>query len=188
MQPPRPSKNGKVGEVRDLVQEVSVGSTTSSTIGLVSAVLAGFLGGRLASYIEPQSGADKTRPLDEVRARRLWIVNDRNEVCGGFQVGEGSASTHVTLWMKTPGEGKPSASLWVDELEGTPEAALMLISENGADHVPGKLMLRCGSGNPTAFLGHGDGAARRTILLGSESPESTSALSREFAGTKATWP
>ncbi len=165
-----------------------MGSMTSSTIGLVSAMLAGFLGGRLGSFLEPQSGKEKSRPVDEVRTRRLVLVNENNEVCGGFEVGDGSASTRVTLWMKTPGEGTPSATLFVNELEGSPEAMLMLTSEEGPKHVPGKLLLHCGSGNPTVFLGQGDSAARRTILLGSESPDSTSALTREFAGTKATWP
>jgi len=115
-------------------------------------------------------------------------VNEKDEICGGFEVGEGSASAHVTLWMRSPSKGGPSAMLGVEELEGTPVAHLMLTSEDGATHVPGKLSLRSGSGNPTATLIRGEGATRQTILLGSESREASPVLSRDIAGTKTTWP
>jgi len=150
---------------------------TSSSVLLVGALAAGFCGGRAA-----------TRTQEEVRAQRLLIVDAKGEVRGRFEVGDGSASSHVTLWMGGPGGKGPSATLWIDELEGTPEAALMLTSENGATHAPGKLLLRSGSGLPSAGLSHGEGAAREFILLGSETLDTTSALSFDVAGKKTTWP
>jgi hypothetical protein len=163
-------------------------STTSSALGLVGALCAGFLGGRVGSSPQDPSKQQAAPIQSEVRARRLLLVNERDEICGGFGVGEGSQSSFVTLWMRTRGDGGPSVLLGIDELEGTPEARLMLTSEDGAAHVPGKLSLRSGSGIPTVALIHGDGETRQFIVLGSESSEAGPALSRELAGVKTSWP
>ena len=163
-------------------------SVSSSSLCVISAVLAGYCGGLAASRTEKSDARKATLSLDEVRARRIFIVDEKDNVCGGFQVDEGSASPHVTLWLKRSDGDGPSASLSIGELEGTPEARLMLVSANGSSQPKGRLSLRSTTGVPSVSLNSGAGATQQTILLGSETTDSTVALSREIAGAKATWP
>jgi hypothetical protein len=165
-----------------------VGSAATSFLCLISAVIAGFCGGRAGSRADSSAAQQTTQTLDEVRVRRLVIVDADDQVRGSFEVGQGSASTRVTLWMGGPGGNAPSVTLSIDQLEGTPEARLMLISEDATTHSAGRLLLRSTFGLPSVGLSHGDGADREVLVLGSETLESASALSYEAGGTKSSWP
>ena len=167
-----------------------MGSVRSSTVCMISASIAGFCGGRAAA---PSDARGAAPALDEVRTRRLVIVDDQGEERGHFEVGQGSASSHVTLWMGGPDQKGPSATLWIDELEGTPTASLLLRSEyrehGGMTPSTGRLSLRCTSGLPSATLTSAGGSARGSIsLLGPRSDGSTAALVFDSGESRTEWP
>ena len=90
--------------------------------------------------------------------------------------------------MGGPDGAHPSATLWIDELEGVPEARLLLLSEGGANPSPGRLSLRSASGLPAMSLNFGENAARGSIRLGPQSRDSTAALTYVSSETESTWP
>lgn len=161
-------------------------SVLSSTVCLISATLAGFLGGRAAA---PSDAIGIAPVLDEVRTRRLVIVDERGDERGIFEVGLASAASRVTLWMGGPEGNNPSATLWVDELEGVASASLLLSSEHGGTtRSAGRLYLHTISGQPPASLTYGEGEGRRSIPLGHEKPDSTAALTFDSGESTTTWP
>ena len=161
-----------------------MGSMTS-TLCTISAAIMGFCGG-LAAWRPDALAAAGT--LEEVRTRRLVIVDDHGEERGGLEVGAGSSSARMTLWLGSPGGKGPSAVLWIDQLEGTPEARLMLTSEGGEPATTGRLSLRSSCGLPSANLTFGEDSACESIVLGPQVRGETSALVLDVAGRRTAWP
>ncbi len=87
------------------------------------ASLAGFAGGYTRSWVQDPKPSVAVTPQvsDEIRTRRLLIVDGSGEVCGTFEAGRGSDQS-ARLTIQRGGPGAPVAGLRVDNLEGTPTA------------------------------------------------------------------
>lgn len=93
-----------------------------------------------------------------------------------------------SLFQMGPDGKAPSATLWIDQLEGVPEARLLLLSEGGVTPSTGRLSLRSAAGLPSASLTFGEGEARGSILLGPQTRDSKDALAFDSGESRTVWP
>jgi len=152
----------------------------SIALNLLVAGITGFAGGYLGVR------RDGAEVHDEIRTRRLLIVDEEGEARGGFQTT--SSYRAASLWMGWGGDEHPSLALSVDELEGTPTARILARSPGSPFAEPGILSLSSMSGAPAIALTQGADGSRQAVHLGHWMPGETSVLRLERPGETAEWP
>ena len=156
---------------------------------ILLAGLTGFCGGLIGISVGVLQIGDEGGISDEVKTRKLLIVNDKDEVVGWFMSGD-AKSGHVILRLGSESsEGKhPNIQLSTIDTEFAYGASITFAASEGPEINSHATMGANGSGAGVTLFSRSDSTNHHVVNLKAGVPDSGSILTSETPAQQKAWP
>lgn len=151
--------------------------------------LTGFCGGLVGINVDVFNVGDRSGISDEVKTRKLLIVNENDEVVGWFMSGD-AKSSHVILRLGSESsEGKhPHIQLSTIDTEFAYGASITFAASEGPEINSHATIGANGSGAGVTLFSRSDSTNHHVVNLNAGEPDSGSILTSETPAEQKSWP